>query len=163
MLYKCTYCIFTLYGRYKRQNSDIAHRLDWPACQIFSDPKPSKHVHKIQSLLTKTWNQLNRTQSFGFWWYLPPPQKMKHVHLQSRANTSMVERTTIILLQSTYILKSYIYTYFDIVDTAFSCERELMVCSFLQDFSKGKGSSLRLICNANTAFFYFVGQKWRRW
>ena len=39
-----------------------------------------------------------------------------------------------------------------IVDTAFSYERELIVCSFLQDFSKGKGSSLQLICNAHTAF-----------
>ena len=37
--------------------------------------------------------------------------------------------------------KVYLHT-FDIVDTAFSYERELNVCSFLQDFSKGKGSSL---------------------
>ena len=41
---------------------------------------------------------------------------------------------------------------FDIVDTALSYERELTVCSFLQDFSKGKGNSLQLICNAHTAF-----------
>ena len=41
---------------------------------------------------------------------------------------------------------------FDIVDTAFSYERELIVCLFLQDFSKEKGSSLQLICNAHTAF-----------
>ena len=41
---------------------------------------------------------------------------------------------------------------FDIVDTALSYERELVVCSFLQDFSKGKGSSLQLIYNAHTAF-----------
>ena len=41
---------------------------------------------------------------------------------------------------------------FDIVDTAFSYERKLIVCSFLQDFSKGKGSSLQLFCNAHTAF-----------
>ena len=41
---------------------------------------------------------------------------------------------------------------FDIVDTAFSYERELIVCSFLQDFSKGKGSSPQLICNAHTVF-----------
>ena len=47
---------------------------------------------------------------------------------------------------------------FDIVDTAFSYERELIVCSFLQDFSKGKGSSLRLICNAHTAFLLGGGQ-----
>ena len=45
---------------------------------------------------------------------------------------------------------------FDIVDTAFSYERELIVCSFLQDFSKGKGSSLQLICNAHTAFLLCV-------
>ena len=43
------------------------------------------------------------------------------------------------------------------VDTAFSYERGLIVCSFPQDFSKGKGSSLQLIRNAHTAF-YFVGQ-----
>ena len=41
---------------------------------------------------------------------------------------------------------------FDIVDAAFSYERELIVCSFLQDVSMGKGSSLQLICNAHTAF-----------
>ena len=33
------------------------------------------------------------------------------------------------------------------------CEMpELIVCLFLQDFSKGKESSLLLICNAYTAF-----------
>ena len=41
---------------------------------------------------------------------------------------------------------------FDIVDTTFSYERELIVYSFLQDFSTGKGSSLKLNCNAHTAF-----------
>ena len=41
---------------------------------------------------------------------------------------------------------------FDIVDTAFSYETELTVCSILQDFSKSEGSSLQLICNAHTAF-----------
>ena len=40
---------------------------------------------------------------------------------------------------------------FDIVDTVFSYERELIVCSFLQDISKEKGSSLQLVCNAHTA------------
>ena len=40
----------------------------------------------------------------------------------------------------------------DIVDTAFCYERELIVCSQLQDFSKGKGSSLQVISNAHTAF-----------
>ena len=41
---------------------------------------------------------------------------------------------------------------FDIIVTAFSYERYLIVYSFLQDFPKGKGSSLQLICNAQTAF-----------
>ena len=41
---------------------------------------------------------------------------------------------------------------FDVVDTTFSYERELIFCSFLQDFSKGKGSSLQLICNTHTAY-----------
>jgi len=40
----------------------------------------------------------------------------------------------------------------DIVDTAFSYERNLIVCSFLQDFSKEKESNLQLICNAHTVF-----------
>ena len=40
----------------------------------------------------------------------------------------------------------------DIVDTALGYEKELIVCSILQDFSKGKGSSLQLIYNAHTAF-----------
>ena len=41
---------------------------------------------------------------------------------------------------------------FDIVDTAYSYEGELIVRSFLQDFSKGKGSGLQVICNVHTAF-----------
>ena len=41
---------------------------------------------------------------------------------------------------------------FETVDTTFGYERELIVCSFLQDFSKGKGSKLELIGNAHTAF-----------
>ena len=44
---------------------------------------------------------------------------------------------------------------FDIVDTLFSYERDLIVSSFLQDFSRGKGSSLQLICNVHTAFLLF--------
>ena len=46
------------------------------------------------------------------------------------------------------------------VDTAFIYESELVVCSFLHDLPKGKGSSLQIHCNAHTVF-YFVGQnKW---
>ena len=41
---------------------------------------------------------------------------------------------------------------FEIVDTAFGYEREVIIRSFLQDFSKGKESTLQLICNAHTAF-----------
>ena len=41
---------------------------------------------------------------------------------------------------------------FDKVNTVFSYERELIVCSFLQDYAKGKEGSLQLICNAHTAF-----------
>ena len=41
---------------------------------------------------------------------------------------------------------------FDKVDTALSYETELIVYSFLQDFSKEKGSNLQLSCNAHTAF-----------
>ena len=49
------------------------------------------------------------------------------------------------------MLKSCIYM-FDVVDTAFSYERKLIVRSFLQDFCKGKGSGLEIICNAHIAF-----------
>ena len=38
---------------------------------------------------------------------------------------------------------------FDVVDTAFRYERKLIVSGV---FSKGKESSVHLICNANTAF-----------
>ena len=48
---------------------------------------------------------------------------------------------------------------FDIENAALSYERELIVCSFLQDFSKGKGSSLQLICNAHTAFLPCEAEK----
>ena len=44
---------------------------------------------------------------------------------------------------------------FDIVDTAFSNEKELIVCSILQDFSKGKESGLQLMCNAHTVFLLY--------
>ena len=47
---------------------------------------------------------------------------------------------------------------FDTVDTAFSYEVELIVHSFLQDFSKAKGSRLQLICNAHTAFLLCGGR-----
>ena len=40
----------------------------------------------------------------------------------------------------------------DVVDTAFHFERELIVCSFLQRFFNGKGSSLQLIYSAHNAF-----------
>ena len=43
---------------------------------------------------------------------------------------------------------------FDIVDTAFIYDEEFIVCSFLYDLSKGKGSSLQLIYNAHTAFLF---------
>ena len=47
--------------------------------------------------------------------------------------------------------KLYIYVHmFDIAGTAFICERDLTVSSFLQDFTKGRGSSLQLICNARS-------------
>ena len=55
----------------------------------------------------------------------------------------------------TFAKKLYLRV-FDIVDTAFSSERELIVCSFLQDFSMEKGSSLQLICKMNILRFYFV-------
>ena len=45
---------------------------------------------------------------------------------------------------------------FYIVDTAFSYEREFIVCSSLQDFTKGKGSILQLMCNAYTSFLLCV-------
>ena len=41
---------------------------------------------------------------------------------------------------------------FDIVDTAFSYKRELIVFLFLQEFSKEKGSSLQSICYVHTTF-----------
>ena len=41
---------------------------------------------------------------------------------------------------------------FDTVDTVFNYERDLIVSSFLQDFTKGKESSFPLFFNAHTAF-----------
>ena len=60
-------------------------------------------------------------------------------------------KNTILLKYTPMLKKMYLYTY-DIVHTAVSYESELIVCSFLQDFYKGKGSSLQLICNAHTVF-----------
>ena len=51
----------------------------------------------------------------------------------------------------------------NIVHTAFSYERELIICLFLQDFSKGKGSSVQLICNAHNCVFTLYGRAvWRQ-
>ena len=50
------------------------------------------------------------------------------------------------------MLKTCIYTC--LICNAFSYDREFIICSFLQDFSKGKGSNLQLICNAHTAFLH---------
>ena len=45
---------------------------------------------------------------------------------------------------------------FDIVDTPFSYRKALIVCWFLQESSKVKGSSLHIIWNAHTAFLLCV-------
>ena len=50
--------------------------------------------------------------------------------------------------------------YIDIVDTGFSYERELIVCSFLQDFSKRKGSSSTYSA-MHILRFCFVQQYWK--
>ena len=47
---------------------------------------------------------------------------------------------------------------FGIIDTALSYERELIICTFLQDFSKGKGSSLPLTCNTTYCVFTLWGR-----
>ena len=49
----------------------------------------------------------------------------------------------------------------DIVDTAFSCGRTLIVCKFLQESSKVKESSLHEIWNADTAFLLGGGELMR--
>ena len=46
---------------------------------------------------------------------------------------------------------------FDIVDILFSYERVLIICQFLQEFSKAKGSTLCVIL-IHILCFYFVGQ-----
>ena len=72
---------------------------------------------------------------------------MQYVHLLSIADTSMKHT---ISLQSTPILKSCICLH---CRYCLSYERELIVRSFLQDFSKRKGSSLQLSNYvAHTAF-----------
>ena len=48
------------------------------------------------------------------------------------------------------------------VDTTFWYERELIVCSFLQDFCNVKGSNLQLICYAHTVFL-LCGAEIPRW
>ena len=47
---------------------------------------------------------------------------------------------------------------FDIINTVLRSERELIISSFLQDFSKGKGSSFQLFCSAHTAFLLCGGR-----
>ena len=52
------------------------------------------------------------------------------------------------------MLKGCMYIMFDIVDTAFSYGREMIVCLFLQESSKVKESSLHEIWNADIAFLH---------
>ena len=72
--------------------------------------------------------------------------KTQYVHL---CVDIFIKRT--ILLQFTPMLKRCINTYL-IQYTAYTCSyaRELIVCSFLHELYKGKGSSLQLICNVHT-------------
>ncbi len=49
---------------------------------------------------------------------------------------------------------------FDMVDTPFSYERGLIVCSSLQEFSKTKESTLRVISNVDTAFLLCEAELW---
>ena len=55
-----------------------------------------------------------------------------------------------ISFQSTPMLKNCIYTCLKTVDTAFSYERGLIVCSFLWEKEE-----LSLTCNAHTAFLLY--------
>ena len=66
------------------------------------------------------------------------------MHSESIADTS-IKHTSLMHSQA----KKLHLHMFDKVDTAFSYERELNVCSFF----KGKRSSLHLFCNAHTALW----------
>ncbi len=54
--------------------------------------------------------------------------------------------------QSTTVVKGCMHIMFDIVDTAFSFGRALIICEFIQESFKVKESSLHEIWNADTAF-----------
>ena len=56
------------------------------------------------------------------------------------------------------LAKKFVFTHVYRIDTACSYKRELIICLFLKGFSKGKGSSVQLICYAHTAFLLCVGQ-----
>ena len=51
---------------------------------------------------------------------------------------------------------------FDMVDTAFSYRRILIICEFLQESSKVNESSLHVIWNAHTVFLHFVKWQWKQ-
>ena len=78
------------------------------------------------------------------------------MHLLSITDTAIKLSNS---LQSTHAKKLHIHI-FDIVDTAFNYERELIVCPFLLDFSKEKESRLQLICNAHTAFLLYGAESY---
>ena len=46
---------------------------------------------------------------------------------------------------------------FDMIDTGLSYERELVICSYLQDFSEGKRGSLEIICDIAHIAFLLCG------
>ncbi len=72
--------------------------------------------------------------------------KMQYVQISNLIDTS-IKRPTF-----RTVVKSFMDIMFDMVDTAFSYWRALIVCWFLQESSKVKESSLHVIWNAHTVF-----------
>ncbi len=78
--------------------------------------------------------------------------KTQYVQISNIIDTSIKR---LISDQSTPMVKSCMYIMFDVVDTAFSYWRVLVICQFLQESSKVKESRLYVIWNAHPAFLLF--------
>ena len=92
-------------------------------------------MDKMHLVLTRTcfvtkpgWQHCSAAQSKKHSMYIYKAQQILPLHVQFNFNPLHAKKLYLHML--------------DVVDTVFSHEWELIICAFLQDFSKGKRSSL---------------------
>ncbi len=83
------------------------------------------------------------------------PVKTQYLQILNIADTSIKH---LISCQSTTMVNGFMYIMVDMVDTAFSYGRALIVCEFLQETLKVKESIVYMKSEMQILRFYLVGQ-----